>query len=122
MSFIGTALLAVSTLSAAETAVLVDGSRIVAERHENSGGMIRLYTQAGTEEVPAKAIEYFQDGVALEAPPALPAAATVSLPAVLAPKTPRKPLDPNALIRAAARKHKVPLAMVKSIMAAESGF
>jgi len=35
---------------------------------------------------------------------------------------PRKPVDPHALIRAAAKKHRVPAAFVKSIVAAESNF
>jgi len=34
----------------------------------------------------------------------------------------RKPIDTHALIRAAARKHRVPAAFVKSIVAAESNF
>lgn len=36
--------------------------------------------------------------------------------------SPRKPIDPHELIRNAARKHKLPPALVKSIAAAESAF
>jgi soluble lytic murein transglycosylase-like protein len=35
---------------------------------------------------------------------------------------PRRPIDAHALIRAAAKKHRVPAAFVKSIVAAESNF
>jgi soluble lytic murein transglycosylase-like protein len=43
---------------------------------------------------------------------------------VLAPQSPavRRVIDPHALIRAAAKKHRVPAAFVKSIVAAESNF
>lgn len=45
-----------------------------------------------------------------------------SLAAVLGGKKVRKPVDTRALIRAAAAKHHVPAAFVKSIVAAESNF
>jgi len=41
---------------------------------------------------------------------------------VLPPLPPRPPVDSHALIRAAARKHRVPVAFVTSIVAAESNF
>src|SRR5258706_10131027 len=37
-------------------------------------------------------------------------------------RAPRKPVDTHSLIRAAAKKHRVPTAFVKSIVAAESNF
>jgi len=108
---------------ASEVAVLEDGTRIAAERHENAGDKIRLYTSEGVEEVAADAVREFAPGpapVELEMPPAL----APQVPAGLQPtsQAARKPPDPHALIRAAARKHRVPAAMVKSIMAAESAF
>jgi soluble lytic murein transglycosylase-like protein len=45
-----------------------------------------------------------------------PGAITAPVPA------PKKPVDTHALIRAAAKKHRVPAAFVKSIVAAESNF
>jgi soluble lytic murein transglycosylase-like protein len=39
-------LLYVAALPGAETAVLADGGRIVAQRHENAGPRIRLFTRA----------------------------------------------------------------------------
>lgn len=54
-------------------------------------------------------------------PPELPAQTISLVPASKKPAV-AKIVDPRALIRAAARKHRVPAAFVKSIVAAESNF
>jgi soluble lytic murein transglycosylase-like protein len=61
-----------------------------------------------------------QDIRLLPQPPvfAFPARATT----MMLERLPRKIVDPTRIIRAAARKHNVPAALVKSIVAAESAF
>lgn len=60
------------------------------------------------------------------APPPLPGEIPAMSAAVFAllpkPGVPQKPVDPRVLIREAARRHHVPAAFVKSIVAAESNF
>jgi len=120
MRFIAISLLFVSLLCAAETAVLVDGSHIVASRHEDSGPMIRLFTEAGIREIPAEWIERFEDGIVLPDAPVFAPVLAKSRPSLFAPTSPRKPV--NSLILNDARRPSVPVAMVQSIIAAESGF
>ena len=88
--------------------------------------MIRLHTPEGTEEVPAEAIEKFEELALLDVPPALPPAMPERIWASPVPGSEPKPagktVDPHDLIRAASMKYKVPEAMVRSIMAAESAF
>lgn len=119
----------VLTAAASQVAVLNDGTRIPVTRHENIGPeLIRLHTPQGIEDVLAAEIEKFEDIVPLEAPPPLPATVKIAwngpVPgkAPNAPKRATKTVNPDELARAAARKHNVPEAIVKSIMAAESAF
>ena len=107
-------------LMAAETAVMTDGTRIAAERHENNGEMIRLFTEEGVRDVAVEEITHFAppDPV-IEPPPEMP-----PQPPALPDAKParRKALTPHELARAMALKHRLPAAMVQSIIAAESGF
>lgn len=113
-------LLSFAFLLHAETAVLKDGTRISADSHENAGDMIRLYTDDGARDIPADSIEEFTTElpVLIEEPP--PTLAAELPPELLTPVP--KPVDARALIRAAAKKHSVPVAFIMSIMAAESSF
>lgn len=109
-------------LRAAETAVLVDGTRIVTRARENAGPAIRLYTASGVKEVPADSIDHFEEGIVLGEPPPLRLAAPAGLPGWVTLTAPRKPLNAWGLIQEAARRYGVPALMMRSIMAAESGF
>ena len=55
-------------------------------------------------------------------PGEIPAVSAVILALLPKPGLPQKPVDPRVLIREAARRHHVPAAFVKSIVAAESNF
>lgn len=119
----------VLTAAASQVAVLNDGTRIPVTRHENYGPeLIRLHTPQGIEDVLAAEIEKFEDIALLESPPPLPPAVSVAWNGPVPGKAPGAPnpaartVNPDQLARAAAIKHNVPEAMVKSIMAAESAF
>jgi hypothetical protein len=106
---------------AGEYAVLTDGSRIYAHGHENHGEAIVLHTENGTRELPPAEIASFEptaDLLLTSPPPALRGAAHAGWRVPL----PEPPFDTQMLIQAAAEKHNVPAAVVKSIVAAESGF
>ena len=47
---------------AGEYAVLANGFRIHAERHENDGSIVRLYTNDGVTEMPAASVVSFGSG------------------------------------------------------------
>ena len=108
--------LAAGVAYAGEYAVLASGSRLYVERHEADGGKVRLYQDGGFVEMDAAAIRnYEQDGrpptAAAPDPAAVPAAAA-SAPV----------LSARELADAAADKYGLPRQLVRSVMAAESGF
>lgn len=99
--------------SAGEFAVLSNGSRLHADRHETVEGRVRLYSGAGYIEVEASRIQSFEpDGVLSH-----PASAK---PAVPAP--PVIPVSPEQLADAAADRYGLPRALVRSVISAESRF
>ena len=102
---------------AGEYAILSSGLRIRADRHEQSGDIVRLFTKDGVTELPAAVITAFEaeDWVA---PPVPPAAPVVAAP-VLAQKPPG---DPKSLIRDAAVRNGLPPSFVTSVAAVESAF
>ncbi len=96
---------------AGEYAVLTSGMRIRADRHEVEGDMIRLYSQQGYAEVPASAIERFEQDDYVPPPPPTPAAAA---------EKPAPPRDPKTMVREAAGKYALPPAFVESVAKVES--
>ena len=109
------AILLTATLSAfaGEYAVLVGGARLHVDRHEPEGNKIKLYNDGGYIELQAAMVSRFEsDGASPTAAPA-PAAAPVPVPP--AP-------SPEALADAAADRYGLPRSLVRSVMAAESGF
>jgi len=108
-------LLAGLPLFGGENAVLTNGFRIHADRHEISGNVIRLYADGGVTELPVSQVASFEqeEYVAPAPPDAIPAAA---------PAIPPKSLDPKQLADAAAQKNHLPEALIRSIMHAESAF
>jgi soluble lytic murein transglycosylase-like protein len=105
---------------AAEYAVLANGFRLHADRHEAEGGIVRLFSGAGVVEMPIGAIVAFEPEEAVQpetVPEIAPPAVAASLPEVTAP-----PASPADLAVLAAKKNSLPGSFVRSVMKAESGF
>jgi len=95
-----------------EYAVLSNGFRIHAERHEVAGSSILLYTKDGVTELPATVVALFE--IEEYTPP----------PAVVPPPTavPEPVKDAATLVREAARRSGLPPALVESVARVESNF
>ena len=94
---------------AGEYAVLANGFRIHADRHETAGADVRLYTKDGVTEVPAASIASFETEEVV-APPVTP-------PKVDAPLPVR---DTRTLVRDAAIRSGLPPTLVESVARVES--
>jgi soluble lytic murein transglycosylase-like protein len=94
---------------AGEYAVLANGFRIHAERHETAGASVRLYNKGGVTEVPAASIASFE------------AEEVVALP-VMPPKVeaPLPVRDTRTLVRDAAIRSGLPPTLVESVARVES--
>lgn len=115
MRFLGLfLLLAGSTGFAGESVVLANGARMHVDRHEVDGSRMRLYNGEGFLEMDAAQVQAF------EADEAVPLASPANPPA--APATVAPPPSPKELADAAADKYGLPRKLVRSVMAAESGF
>jgi soluble lytic murein transglycosylase-like protein len=102
--------------------VLASGLRLHVDRHEESGGMVKLYRGEGVTEIPLSMVTSFEPDDALPAPVAPPPAAPPTMaPAAAPPKALEAP-DPRALVRAAAARAGLPAAFVESVAKTESGF
>jgi soluble lytic murein transglycosylase-like protein len=101
---------------AGEFAVFASGSRLHVDGHQLSGNQVRLNSGTGYTEVACSAIAAFEpDGDAALAPaPAPPVEPQKKLPAT--------PITPLELADAAADRYGLPRQLVRSVMAAESGF
>ncbi|HEX3745162.1 MAG TPA: lytic transglycosylase domain-containing protein [Bryobacteraceae bacterium] len=115
MRFLVLLLLTAGALSAGEYALLANGARMHVDRHEVDGGHVRLYNSSGYIEMPANTVTGFE--VEESAPAA--AAPAPAPPPVIAPSHPSSPVE---LADAAADKYGLPRQLVRSVMAAESGF
>jgi soluble lytic murein transglycosylase-like protein len=108
-------------LLAGEHVLLASGARLRADRHERSGGTIRLFAGEGVIELPAQAvveIEEFLDPRP-EAAPAMPSPLWNS--AEMDAAVPSA-LDPRALVRDAALRSGLPPQFVESVAKVESAF
>jgi soluble lytic murein transglycosylase-like protein len=112
--FIGLMLLAIPA-SAGEYAVLSNGFRIHADRHESESGTVTLYEGEGVTKLPAASIARFEteENAPTPAPP-VPAAPAIPAPAAAVPITPEQ------LAKAAAEKYHLPESFVRSVMKVES--
>jgi soluble lytic murein transglycosylase-like protein len=110
--------LTAGTASAGEFALFASGARMRFDRHEIDGNHVRLYNSTGYIEMPVANVIGFE---AEEAPPPAPIAA---IPAAIPPTvaTPAPALSATELADAAADKYGLPRLLVRSVMAAESGF
>jgi soluble lytic murein transglycosylase-like protein len=111
-------LFALSPLFGGEYAVLQNGFRIRADRHESAGETTRLITPQGAMELSTANIAKFEEEDYVPPPPkpAEPAAAPATTPDAPKPAV----LDPKELLRAAAIKHGLKPEFVLSVAAAES--
>jgi soluble lytic murein transglycosylase-like protein len=100
------------TALAGEYAVLDTGFRLWAARAERDGAIVRLFVGGGLIEIPAQSVVRLEKEEAIEAPVPAPA----SGPAPPAPPTPRE------LIEKAARRHGLPVELLDSVAAVESGY
>ena len=94
-----------------EYAVLSNGFRIHAERHETAGSNVRLYAKDGVTEMPAATVASFE----IEDYTAQP----VPVPSVATP-VPEPIKDAATLLRDAARRTGLPPALVESVARVES--
>jgi hypothetical protein len=103
-----------------ENAVFNSGLRLHIDRHEESKGVVRLFTRDGITELPSTAIAWFEpDDYVPPPPPPDPPKPEVK-PAPAQPSAP--PSSPQDLIRAAADRSGLPQKFVQSVAKAESGF
>jgi len=116
MRLLGLLLLTAGAASAGEYALLANGARMRVDRHEIDGVAVRLYNTTGYIEMPAALVSGFEAEDPPPAPPApAPSPAAETLPPVSV-------VNPSELADAAADKYGLPRALVRSVMAAESGF
>jgi len=94
---------------AGEYAVLANGFRIHAERHETAGASVRLYTRDGVTEVPTDSVASFEAEEYI--------APSVAPPKVDAPLPVR---DTRTLVRDAALRSGLPPSLVESVARVES--
>ncbi len=99
-----------------EYVVFSSGLKLRADRHEQSGSLIRLFYNGGVTEVPAKLVSGFEEE---EVVPPEPVAATMA-PPVAATGARRRTL--RDMVRDAARRSGLPPEFVESVAQVESGF
>lgn len=120
------AILAGITLLAGENAILINGFRIHADRHEVAGDRVKLFAGDGFTELPATEIAGFEREEAIPAPVAVAAAPTASMPLtpvlLVPPQFAGQQVDPKLLAAESAKRNNLPEALILSIMHAESGF
>ena len=110
-------------LSAAEVVVFTSGARIMADRHERAGDIVKLFQGAGVSEVPAQVIADFEliESVSSPSEPLPAEPVVVSTPALVSLE-PARSNDPLELIRAAAIREGLPPEFVASVARIESAF
>lgn len=115
---------------AGESALLTSGMRLHVDRHEESGGIVRLFRGDAVTEMPVTAVAAFEpDEVLAPADPVSAVPVQVTAPstapqpvATPAPKPQPQAPDPRVLVREAAVRAGLPAAFVESVAKTESGF
>jgi soluble lytic murein transglycosylase-like protein len=118
---------------AGEFAVLASGSRLHVDRHETDGAKVRLYLDTGFVEMDAATVRAYENDERVAALPAAALSAAALSAAALSPVTLVAPALPAAAVVSpalsaweladrAADKYGLPRHLVRSVMAAESGF
>jgi soluble lytic murein transglycosylase-like protein len=121
------AMLASVPLLAGENAILTNGFRIHADRHEVAGDRVMLFAGGGFTELPLSQVSGFEQEEYVPPPPApaVPApvaSAPAAAPTAPAPAAANQPTDPRRLAAESARRNNLPEALIRSVMHAESGF
>ena len=104
--------------TAGEYAVLANGARLHVDRHEADGAKVRLYYSTGFVELESSVVTGYE-AEEYVAPVAVAMAAVAAAPATDVATEAPTPLE---LADAAADRYGLPRALVRSVMAAESGF
>ena len=115
MRLIGLLLVTICPAFSGEYAVLASGARLHIDRHEVEGANVRLFNGEGYTELSLSLIAGYE-------PDGRVAAIPVSTPVPNLPAAPAPGPTPEQLADAAADKYGLPRALVRSVMAAESGF
>jgi len=107
--------------SAGEYAVLASGARMHVDRHEADGATVRLYYGTGYVEMDSAKVRGYEAEEYTPTVPAVPAAQPVKAEGSEGGPAPAT-ASPQELADAAADRYGLPRALVRSVMAAESGF
>jgi len=107
-------LLAAPVILADEYAVLHNGFRIMALRHETEGAVVRLHTRDGVIELPVNTIAGYEP---IEAPIVPPAPAPKAPPPV-----PPRVVEPKELVERAALRNGLPPEFLHSVATVESAY
>jgi transglycosylase-like protein with SLT domain len=115
LQFIGMVLIALPgsfNATAGEYAVLGNGFRLHADRHETDGSVVKLYEDGGVTQMPAGSVDHFEAEEEV-----VKAQTQAEAPATHAEVKPDVPAD---FAEMAARKYSLPASFVRSVMKAES--
>ncbi len=112
-------ILAAAPAFGGEYVVFSSGLKLHADRHEQSGGVIRLFYNGGVTEVPASIVSGFEEEEVVAPQPA--AAVDEHVIATATPPAPASH-DPKEMVREAARRSGLPPEFVESVARVESGF
>ena len=107
-------LLAIPAL-AGEYAVLSSGMRLRIDRHEQTGTSVILFSGEGSMTLRSAEVASFEAEDYVAPKPVLP-------PPVAAAAPPPAPVDPKALVDAAAKQTAIPAKLLRSVVAAESAY
>src|ERR1035441_9872084 len=118
MRLLGLFILMAGAATAGEYAVLANGARLHVDRHEADGAKVRLYYSTGFVELASTAVA----GYEAEEYVAPAVVAAVAMPLAPASGIVAEAPTPLELADAAADRYGLPRALVRSVMAAESGF
>jgi soluble lytic murein transglycosylase-like protein len=116
MRYLPVFLILCSSASAGEYALLASGQSLHVDSHERAGDSYVLYSGGGWVKVNAAEVTGFEAEEYVAPPKPVPA------PAVPPPATKSSPVDPKALIDAAARKTAIPPKLLHSVVKAESAY
>lgn len=113
--------LAAGPAFAGEFVVFSSGLKLRADRHEQSGGVIRLFYNGGVTEIPATLVSGFEQEEVVAPPPATAVTAPVATPEIAPAPQPPASQEPKAMLREAARRAGLPPEFVESVAQVESG-
>lgn len=117
MRLLGLSLLLAGTAFAGEYAVFASGARLHIDRHEADGATVRLFHGTGFVEMSTDLVRGYEAEEPTTAAPPAPVAAPETKPVAAVPAP-----SPMELADAAADRYGLPRELVRSVMAAESGF